>query len=858
MTQFWIWLITTVLSIALAPKPPKPKAASIDDFDLPTAEEGRKVPVVFGTVDITGPNVLWYGDLSTKDIKKKSLFSSQTVGYRYFLGIHFGLCHGPVNLVSRIAIGEKQAWAGSITSNGTAQIVQMKLFGGDSREGGVLANMDFEFGGPTQAANTYLTSKISGLVPAHRGILGAVFRGGASYEITFPTSYGPVTATVDFGDRAGYVGNSPYVKPFAFRVKRTTAGWYGGTSWYAAKAEIGGEHANPAHILYETLTNPDWGSGLPIALLDDAAWRAAADQLYDEGFGLSLQWTQQSSVEDFQQVILDHIAASLVLRLDTGLWELKLIRDDYVIDDLPLFDESNVIDAKKREVRGWGETINALTFIYTDPDSFKPTGITVHDLANVAIQGSVPETISMPGIRSHALAAAVAQRELAARSTPMMALQIEVNRSAWDMQQADVFRYTWPKHGLEDVVFRTLKISKGTVGDNTVRIDAVQDIYGIGAGSYIVAPIAPDVPTTPDEPELPGTDGQSVVSATQTDPPASPVEGATYYVPTGATGAWATHVGEIATWEPTEGGWIYRTVDAGTVITAADTGQQLQTTGSGSAALPYTPIQTTGAVAFTSDITPAAISADQNDYNPTDLATASTLRLAATGAARTLTGLAGGTDGRILLVHNVGSLDLTLADDSASSTAANRFALNAAVTLKADQSTLLQYDSTSSRWRVIGGIGSGGSPTTTKGDLIVRGDSVDERLAVGANGDVVVADSSAAAGVTWGVPGIPSNAQSGNYTLTAADNGRGIDHASGAGSGDTYTIPANGTLALPVGFTFSVFNMDSGAVTVAITTDTLRKAGTGSTGSVSVPQYCAATFRKVSATQWLWWGVGAV
>jgi hypothetical protein len=510
-------------------------------------------------------------------------------------------------------------------------------------------------------------------------------------------------------------------------------------------------------------------------------------------------------------------------------------------------------------VRGWGETINALTFIYTDPDSLKATGITVHDLANVAIQGSVPETISMPGIRSHALASAVAQRELAARSTPMMALQIEVNRAAWDLQQADVFRYSWPKHGLDDVVFRTLKISKGTVGDNTIRIDAVQDIYGIGAGSYIVAPAAPAVPTTAEDTEVPGSDGQAVVSATQTDPPASPVEGATYYVPTGATGAWAAHVGEIATWEPTEGGWIYRTVDAGTVITAADTGQQIQATGSGSAALPYTPIQTTGAVAFASDITPGALAADQNDYNPTGLSTASTLRLSATGAARTITGLAGGGDGRILLLHNVGSLDLTLADESASSTAGNRFALNAAVTLAGDQSTLLQYDSTSSRWRVIGGVGAGSSsPTTTLGDLIVRGASADQRLPVGANGDAVIADSLSANGVGWGVPGIPSNAQSGNYTIAATDNGRGIDHASGAGAGDTYTIPANSSVALPLGFTFTVTNMDSNLLTVAITTDTLRKAGTGASGSVSVPQYCAATFRKVSSTVWLWWGVGAL
>jgi hypothetical protein len=51
--------------------------------------------------------------------------------------------------------------------------------------------------------------------------------------------------------------------------------------------------------------------------------------------------------------------------------------------------------------------------------------------------------------------------------------------------------------------------------------------------------------------------------------------------------------------------------------------------------------------------------------------------------------------------------------------------------------------------------------------------------------------------------------------------------------------------------------MDSNAVTVAITTDTLYKSGVGSTGSVSIAQYGMATFRKVASTAWLWIGAGA-
>jgi len=63
-----IAIIAIVLAIALAPKPPQPKPASFDPNSVPTAEEDRPIPVLFGTQLIRGPNVVWYGDLSTEPI----------------------------------------------------------------------------------------------------------------------------------------------------------------------------------------------------------------------------------------------------------------------------------------------------------------------------------------------------------------------------------------------------------------------------------------------------------------------------------------------------------------------------------------------------------------------------------------------------------------------------------------------------------------------------------------------------------------------------------------------------------------------------------------------------------------------
>lgn len=64
--------MSVIISAMLAPKPPDARPAAIGDFDVPTAEQDRAIPVIFGRVWITGPNVVWYGDLKVVPIKKKS------------------------------------------------------------------------------------------------------------------------------------------------------------------------------------------------------------------------------------------------------------------------------------------------------------------------------------------------------------------------------------------------------------------------------------------------------------------------------------------------------------------------------------------------------------------------------------------------------------------------------------------------------------------------------------------------------------------------------------------------------------------------------------------------------------------
>lgn len=66
-----VFVATLVLSFAFMPKPQSAKPTELSDITAPTAEVGREIPVLFGTRDLNGPNVTWYGALRLVAIKSK-------------------------------------------------------------------------------------------------------------------------------------------------------------------------------------------------------------------------------------------------------------------------------------------------------------------------------------------------------------------------------------------------------------------------------------------------------------------------------------------------------------------------------------------------------------------------------------------------------------------------------------------------------------------------------------------------------------------------------------------------------------------------------------------------------------------
>ena len=205
-----------------------------------------------------------------------------------------------------------------------------------------------------------------------------------------------------------------------------------------------------------------------------------------------------------------------------------------------------------------------------------------------------------------------------------------------------------------------------------------------------------------------------------------------------------------------------------------------------------------GKISLSGDITPTQIAANTNNYNPTGLSTATILRLSS-DASRNITGLQGGSDGRILVLFNVGSNDIVLKTGDANSDAANRFGFDADFVLVASSTATIFYDSTASLWRMKNPLHSkkpvrtvytsgSGTHTTAAGTTRILA-----RLRGGASsgsvGGATPTAGNAGAATTFGA----LTANGGNAAVTAGSN---VPAAATASGGDINIVGATATVSV--------------------------------------------------------------
>ncbi len=255
--------------------------------------------------------------------------------------------------------------------------------------------------------------------------------------------------------------------------------------WCQPDQELGPlPDANPSHIIYEAMVNTDWGKAESPDLINIASFESAAEVLFNERMGISIGWFQQASIEDFIGEILDHIQAFLFQDPATGLWELKLLRDDYDLVDAFELDGTNCT-ATNRKRRLWGQTINEVVVSYTDPITEKPATVSAHNLANIQIQGGInSETRDYHGFRNPNLAQLVAERDVAEAGYPLFSCELEVDRELWAARPGDIAVFSWPEDGIDQIVLRVMSVDYGSTKDRTIKINASEDIFSVDKATY--------------------------------------------------------------------------------------------------------------------------------------------------------------------------------------------------------------------------------------------------------------------------------------------------------------------------------------------------------------------------------------
>jgi len=170
---------------------------------------------------------------------------------------------------------------------------------------------------------------------------------------------------------------------------------------------------------------------------------------------------------------------------------------------------------------------------------------------------------------------------------------------------------------------------------------------------------------------------------------------------------------------------------------------------------------------------------------------------------------------------------------------------------------------------VIGSSSNSGVVSASNGQsLYLESDGGNNVIVLGAAGDLSVNGSVGTAGQvltsqgvdaspTWESPTIPQNLQAADYTLVLSDSGKHIFHPGTDGPSRTYTIPSNASVAFPIGTVVTFVNQNgAGSILIAITSDVMRLAGVGSTGTRTLDANGVGTALKITATEWIISGTG--
>lgn len=515
---FWSFVISAAIQ-AISPKQ-KPAGArrySLSEFDFPTADETRPLGRVYGTVPLA-MNVLAVGDYSASKVTRKvktGWFSStrQTVGYRYYIGMHGSLAGCVCDRVTAVYWGDRLAWSGNVALSRTSTPTELAVnFAFAESEGQQVLDglagtirlwnqaLPSGYSPLVQlATDSYVASLVGETPPAYPNTLHVVlqrcFVGSGPRIPALKLVVGRFPAAEELLAPAAMYRTVGY--PFAGTLESVAAATQ---DWCKARSVVNNTGCNPAFALLDAMLCQDPGMGprmSPYALDFDSFMRAA-DTLYAEGVGMSFEWAATQPTDELVEKILRVVNGQLEPDPRTGLLRLRLIRE--ADEPVLLFNESNIVEMSRFTRVALPEAPNRVEVPYVEVGASLTTRTVAADnLAGVRVAGSlVVQKEEYLGIDNPALASRLATRQLRLLGSPLASIQARVIVPAGTvLQPADCVQFTVPQLG-QQLRCRVVSVRYGDYSQRQeVDVELLQDAFRQGFASYTPPPATAPASATP-------------------------------------------------------------------------------------------------------------------------------------------------------------------------------------------------------------------------------------------------------------------------------------------------------------------------------------------------------------------------
>jgi len=246
-----------------------------------------------------------------------------------------------------------------------------------------------------------------------------------------------------------------------------------------------GEDANPAAVIYEILTNKMWGCGYDVERIDIDSLVEMGIECEEEELGISCLINRVSQANEYIIKILRHINGVKFDNPFTGKLTFKLIRNDYDMDKIKVFNTSNCESCEFSRL-DWSETTSAVSVHFIDAENkYDESQYLETDAANRLITKNYTET-SVDGEYFTTIENAkwLAQVTLRSSGYPLSAISLVTNRYAYDLLIGDPIKVFWEPYGITQMIFRVTDIDYSNINDGRIKVTAIEDVFSFDKIHY--------------------------------------------------------------------------------------------------------------------------------------------------------------------------------------------------------------------------------------------------------------------------------------------------------------------------------------------------------------------------------------